>query len=133
MLFITIFSLSSAVILFNNTRTLREFIIKKFALDDERLLLDKCSGPDYFKERFGLWPSKRRFYLIEKGRCICERRGRENNQTRVPAQEKSKTRPTWRPCLFLARRSDADQTASPENQRYSGKEKPGASVPNKYS
>ena len=32
------------------TQTLREFIIKGFVLDDERLKLNKRFGPDYFDE-----------------------------------------------------------------------------------
>ncbi len=49
------------------TRTLREFIIKGFVLDDERLKLNKRFGRDYFDELLErireIRASERRFYL----------------------------------------------------------------------
>ena len=49
------------------TQTLREFIIKGFVLDDERLKLNKRFGPDYFNELLErireIRASERRFYL----------------------------------------------------------------------
>ncbi len=49
------------------TQTLREFIIKGFILDDERLKLNKRFGPDYFNELLErireIRASERRFYL----------------------------------------------------------------------
>ncbi len=49
------------------TQTLREFIIKGFVLDDERLKLIKRFGPDYFDELLErireIRASERRFYL----------------------------------------------------------------------
>ncbi len=49
------------------TQTLREFIIKGFALDDERLKLNKRFGKDYFDELLErireIRASERRFYL----------------------------------------------------------------------
>ena len=49
------------------TRTLREFIIKGFVLDDERLKLNKRFGKDYFEELLDrireIRASERRFYL----------------------------------------------------------------------
>lgn len=49
------------------TRTLREFIIKGFVLDDERLKLNKRFGQDYFEELLErireIRASERRFYL----------------------------------------------------------------------
>lgn len=50
-----------------STRTLREFIIKGFVLDDERLKLNSRFGPDYFDELIErireIRASERRFYL----------------------------------------------------------------------
>ncbi len=49
------------------TQTLREFIVKGFVLDDERLKLNKRLGPDYFDELLErireIRASERRFYL----------------------------------------------------------------------
>jgi len=49
------------------TQTLRDFIIKGFVLDDERLKLNKRFGPDYFDELLErireIRASERRFYL----------------------------------------------------------------------
>jgi len=49
------------------TQTLREFVIKGFVLDDERLKLNKRFGKDYFDELLErireIRASKRRFYL----------------------------------------------------------------------
>ena len=49
------------------TQTLREFIVKGFALDDERLKLNRRFGPDYFEELLErireIRASERRFYL----------------------------------------------------------------------
>lgn len=49
------------------TQTLKEFIIKGFVLDDERLKLNKRFGPDYFEELLErireIRASERRFYL----------------------------------------------------------------------
>ena len=49
------------------TQTLREFIIKGFVLDDERLKLNRRFGPDYFEELLErireIRASERRFYL----------------------------------------------------------------------
>ena len=49
------------------TQTLREFIIKGFVLDDERLKLNKRFGKDYFDELLErireIRASERRFYL----------------------------------------------------------------------
>ncbi len=49
------------------TQALREFIIKGFVLDDERLKLNKRFGPDYFEELLErireIRASERRFYL----------------------------------------------------------------------
>jgi hypothetical protein len=49
------------------TQTLREFIVKGFILDDERLKLNKRFGPDYFNELLErireIRASERRFYL----------------------------------------------------------------------
>lgn len=49
------------------TNTLKEFIIKGFVLDDERLKLNKRFGPDYFEELLErireIRASERRFYL----------------------------------------------------------------------
>lgn len=49
------------------TQTLREFIVKGFALDDERLKLNKRFGKDYFDELLErireIRASERRFYL----------------------------------------------------------------------
>ena len=49
------------------TQTLREFIIKGFVLDDDRLKLNKRFGPDYFEELLErireIRASERRFYL----------------------------------------------------------------------
>lgn len=49
------------------TQTLREFIVKGFVLDDERLKLNKRFGPDYFDELLDrireIRASERRFYL----------------------------------------------------------------------
>jgi hypothetical protein len=49
------------------TQTLREFIVKGFVLDDERLKLNKRFGPDYFNELLErireIRASERRFYL----------------------------------------------------------------------
>jgi hypothetical protein len=49
------------------TQTLREFIVKGFVLDDERLKLNKRFGPDYFDELLErireTRASERRFYL----------------------------------------------------------------------
>lgn len=49
------------------TQTLREFIIKGFVLDDDRLKLNKRFGPDYFDELLErireIRASERRFYL----------------------------------------------------------------------
>jgi len=49
------------------TQTLREFIIKGFVLDDERLKLNQRFGPDYFEELLErireIRASERRFYL----------------------------------------------------------------------
>lgn len=49
------------------TRTLREFVIKGFVLDDERLKLNKRFGKDYFDELLDrireIRASERRFYL----------------------------------------------------------------------
>jgi hypothetical protein len=49
------------------TQTLREFIVKGFVLDDERLKLNKHFGPDYFNELLErireIRASERRFYL----------------------------------------------------------------------
>lgn len=49
------------------TRTLREFIVKGFVLDDERLKLNKRFGKDYFDELLErireIRASERRFYL----------------------------------------------------------------------
>jgi hypothetical protein len=49
------------------TQTLREFIVKGFVLDDERLKLNKHFGPDYFDELLErireIRASERRFYL----------------------------------------------------------------------
>lgn len=49
------------------TQTLREFIVKGFVLDDERLKLNKRFGKDYFDELLerirGIRASERRFYL----------------------------------------------------------------------
>ena len=49
------------------TQILREFIIKGFVLDDERLKLNKRFGPDYFDELLErireIRASERRFYL----------------------------------------------------------------------
>lgn len=49
------------------TKTLREFIVKGFVLDDERLKLNKRFGPDYFDELLErireIRASERRFYL----------------------------------------------------------------------
>ena len=49
------------------TKTLREFIVKGFVLDDERLKLNKRFGPDYFNELLErireIRASERRFYL----------------------------------------------------------------------
>lgn len=49
------------------TQTLREYIIKGFVLDDERLKLNKRFGPDYFDELLErireIRASERRFYL----------------------------------------------------------------------
>jgi hypothetical protein len=49
------------------TRTLREFVIKGFVLDDERLKLNKRFGKDYFDELLErireIRASERRFYL----------------------------------------------------------------------
>jgi hypothetical protein len=49
------------------TQTLKEFIIKGFVLDDERLKLNKRFGPDYFEELIErireIRASERRFYL----------------------------------------------------------------------
>ncbi len=48
------------------TKTLKEFVIKGFALDDERLKLGKKFGKDYFEELLGrirdIRASERRFY-----------------------------------------------------------------------
>ena len=49
------------------TQTLREFVIKGFALDDERLKQGKRFGKDYFDELLerirAIRASERRFYL----------------------------------------------------------------------
>jgi len=49
------------------TQTLREFIVKGFVLDDERLKLNKRFGPDYFNELLErireIRASERRFFL----------------------------------------------------------------------
>ncbi|HBO46348.1 MAG TPA: cell filamentation protein Fic [Planctomycetaceae bacterium] len=49
------------------TRTLREFVVKGFVLDDERLKLNKRFGKDYFEELLErireIRASERRFYL----------------------------------------------------------------------
>ncbi|MBL8227576.1 MAG: virulence RhuM family protein [Bryobacterales bacterium] len=49
------------------TKTLREFIVKGFVLDDERLKQGKKFGPDYFDELLerirAIRASERRFYL----------------------------------------------------------------------
>jgi hypothetical protein len=49
------------------TQTLREFIVKGFVLDDDRLKLNKRFGPDYFDELLErireIRASERRFYL----------------------------------------------------------------------
>jgi hypothetical protein len=49
------------------TQTLREFIVKGFVLDDERLKLNKRFGPDYFDELLErireIRASERRFYM----------------------------------------------------------------------
>jgi len=49
------------------TTTLKEFIVKGFVLDDERLKLNKRFGPDYFEELLErireIRASERRFYL----------------------------------------------------------------------
>jgi hypothetical protein len=49
------------------TQTLREFIVKGFVFDDERLKLNKRFGPDYFDELLErireIRASERRFYL----------------------------------------------------------------------
>jgi len=49
------------------TETLREFIVKGFVLDDERLKLNTRFGPDYFDELLErireIRASERRFYL----------------------------------------------------------------------
>ena len=49
------------------TQTLREFIVKGFILDDERLKLNKRFGPDYFDDLLErireIRASERRFYL----------------------------------------------------------------------
>lgn len=49
------------------TNTLKEFIVKGFVLDDERLKLNKRFGPDYFEELLErireIRASERRFYL----------------------------------------------------------------------
>ncbi|MGV8027089.1 MAG: virulence RhuM family protein [Anaerolineaceae bacterium] len=49
------------------TKTLREFIVKGFVLDDERLKLNKRFGPDYFDELLErireIRASERRFYV----------------------------------------------------------------------
>jgi hypothetical protein len=49
------------------TQTLREFVIKGFVLDDERLKLNKRFGKDYFAELIErireIRASERRFYL----------------------------------------------------------------------
>lgn len=49
------------------TQTLREYIVKGFVLDDERLKLNKRFGPDYFDELLErireIRASERRFYL----------------------------------------------------------------------
>jgi len=49
------------------TETLREFIVKGFVLDDERLKLNRRFGPDYFDELLErireIRASERRFYL----------------------------------------------------------------------
>src|SRR3990172_8683491 len=49
------------------TRTLREFVVKGFVLDDERLKLNKRFGKDYFDELLErireIRASERRFYL----------------------------------------------------------------------
>ena len=49
------------------TQTLREFIVKGFVLDDERLKLNKRFGPDYFDELLErireIRASERRFYF----------------------------------------------------------------------
>jgi hypothetical protein len=46
------------------TQTLREFVIKGFVLDDERLKLNKRFGKDYFDELLErIRASERRFYL----------------------------------------------------------------------
>lgn len=49
------------------TQTLREFIVKGFVLDDERLKLNRRFGPDYFEELLErireIRASERRFYL----------------------------------------------------------------------
>ena len=49
------------------TKTLKEFIIKGFVLDDERLKLNKRFGKDYFDELIErireIRSSERRFYL----------------------------------------------------------------------
>ena len=50
-----------------STETLREFIVKGFVLDDERLKLNTRFGPDYFDELLErireIRASERRFYL----------------------------------------------------------------------
>lgn len=49
------------------TQTLREFVVKGFVLDDERLKLNRRFGKDYFEELLGrireIRASERRFYL----------------------------------------------------------------------
>ena len=50
------------------TQTLREFVIKGFVLDDERLKLNKRFGRDYFDELLErireIRASERRFFLF---------------------------------------------------------------------
>ena len=68
------------------TQTLREFVIKGFVLDDERLKLNKRFGKDYFDELLErireIRASERRFYLIQRIRCFdqCRVRFRRSRQ-----------------------------------------------------
>jgi hypothetical protein len=84
------------------TRTLREFVIKGFVLDDERLKLNQRFGKDYFDELLErireIRASERRFYL----RGICPFRflpplSKKPSSSTSPAKPPSSTTSAPRP------------------------------------
>ncbi len=81
------------------TQTLREFIVKGFVLDDERLKLNKRFGKDYFDELLerirGIRASERGFYLKITDISTPSSSSTSTRRSRTPARSPRKWPGGW--------------------------------------